>query len=199
MLLSQFDYELPEAAIAQVPMVPRDASRLLVLHRDTGAREHRVFREVLNYLQAGDTLVLNDTRVIPARVRAVKETGGRVELLLLARRAPGEWEASVRPGRRVPPGARLYVPRGDLQVEVLSRTAAGGRVVRVSGAEDADAALLAAGEVPLPPYIHHGPIASATRRSTPRTRARPPRPRRACTSRRSCWRRPSRWGWRWRG
>lgn len=165
MLLSQFDYELPEAAIAQVPMVPRDASRLLVLHRDTGAREHRVFREVLDYLQAGDTLVLNDTRVIPARVRAVKETGGRVELLLLARRAPGEWEASVRPGRRVPPGARLYVPRGDLQVEVLSRTAAGGRVVRVSGAEDADAALLAAGEVPLPPYIHQ-PLADSERYQT---------------------------------
>lgn len=153
MLLSEFDYDLPEEAIAQVPVEPRDASRLLVLHRDTGAVEHRVFREVVDYLRPGDTLVLNDTRVIPARVRARKETGGQVELLLLARRAPGEWEASVRPGRRVPPGARLLVPGTGLQVDILARTEAGGRIIRVSGADDPDAVLLAAGEVPLPPYI----------------------------------------------
>ena len=154
MLLSDFDYHLPEEAIAQAPVEPRDSSRLLVLDRETGAIQHRVFRDLVGYLCPGDTLVLNDTRVIRARVRALKETGARVELLLLSRRGPGEWEAMVKPGKRVPPGARLRIGEGDLAAEVLERTAAGGRILRFSGPAYPDAVLLASGELPLPPYIH---------------------------------------------
>jgi len=92
---SDFDYHLPESSIAQTPAEPRDSSRLLVLHRDTNKLEHHIFRDVTDYLNAGDLLVLNQTRVIPARIYARKDTGGRVELLLLRRRDTLTWEALV--------------------------------------------------------------------------------------------------------
>ncbi|MEW6241638.1 MAG: S-adenosylmethionine:tRNA ribosyltransferase-isomerase, partial [Chloroflexota bacterium] len=92
MKTSSFDYHLPEASIAQTPIEPRDASRLLVLHRDSGRLEHRIFREIGEYLKPNDLLVLNQTRVMPARIFARKETGGRVELLLLRRRDELTWE-----------------------------------------------------------------------------------------------------------
>jgi len=92
---SDFDYNLPDSSIAQTPVEPRDSSRLLVLYRDTGAIEHRIFRHIGDYLNPGDLLVLNQTRVIPARIFARKETGGRVELLLLRRRDELTWEALV--------------------------------------------------------------------------------------------------------
>src|SRR5574339_818130 len=95
MKTSDFDYHLPESSIAQTPAEPRDSSRLLVLHRASGELEHRIFRDVSDYLRAGDLLVLNQTRVIPARIFARKETGGRVELLLLRRRDDLTWEALV--------------------------------------------------------------------------------------------------------
>ncbi|MGE5775900.1 MAG: S-adenosylmethionine:tRNA ribosyltransferase-isomerase, partial [Chloroflexota bacterium] len=95
MQTSDFDYHLPESSIAQTPAEPRDSSRLLVLHRDTGQLDHRVFRDVGDYLRPGDLLVLNQTRVIPARIYARKPTGGRVELLLLLRRDELIWEALV--------------------------------------------------------------------------------------------------------
>ena len=106
MKTSDFDYHLPDSSIAQTPAEPRDSSRLLVLHRDTGSLEHRIFREVGEYLRAGDLLVLNQTRVIPARIHARKDTGGRVELFLLRRRDAVTWEALVggkglRVGKRV--------------------------------------------------------------------------------------------------
>ena len=151
MMLSDFDYTLPEEAIAQEPAEPRDASRLLVMNRATGTLEHRVFREIIDYLRPDDTLVVNDTRVIPARVHAVKETGGKVELLLLSRKGEGVWERlSSREAcaARNPPSGR----RGTIQVGVLERTPSGG-IVRVSGGRSG-AALLDAGQVPLPPYIH---------------------------------------------
>src|ERR687891_2731311 len=93
MKTSDFDYYLPESSIAQTPVEPRDSSRLLVLHRETGEIEHRIFRDVCDYLRAGDLLVLNQTRVIPARIYARKETGGRMELLLLRRRHDLTWGA----------------------------------------------------------------------------------------------------------
>jgi S-adenosylmethionine:tRNA ribosyltransferase-isomerase len=93
MKTSDFDYNLPESFIAQTPVEPRDSSRLLVLHRNTGELEHHIFGDVIHYLNAGDLLVLNQTRVIPARIYARKETGGRVELLLLRRRGELTWEA----------------------------------------------------------------------------------------------------------
>ncbi|MEK7848323.1 MAG: S-adenosylmethionine:tRNA ribosyltransferase-isomerase, partial [Chloroflexota bacterium] len=106
MLTSDFDYELPPGLIAQHPTQPRDSSRLMVLHRDTGDLEHRHFRDIGEYLRPGDVVVLNDTRVIPARLRGRKETGGRVEVLLLHREEQG-WRALVRPGSRIEVGTRL--------------------------------------------------------------------------------------------
>lgn len=161
MLTSEFDYHLPEGRIAQQPVEPRDASRLLVVHRATGELEHRTFRDIVDYLRPGDVLVANETRVIPARLRAVKDpSGGRVEVLLLARRDSLRWEALVR-GRRVPVGQRLRFPApGDasgsaaapVAATVEAITPSGGRLLRFDA--PVDGRLQALGEVPLPPYIH---------------------------------------------
>jgi S-adenosylmethionine:tRNA ribosyltransferase-isomerase len=154
-----FDYALPPELIAQTPIEPRDASRLLVVHRDTGALEHRAFRDIGAYLRPGDLLVANRSRVIPARLRGVKvPSGGAVELLLLAVRAdrgPDHWEALVRPGRRMHLGQRLTFGNGALLAEILERTPAGGRIVRLEApAGEVAAALAQVGSMPLPPYIH---------------------------------------------
>src|SRR5215217_9748456 len=117
MKTSDFDYNLPESSIAQTPAEPRDSSRLLVLHRDTGKLEHRSFRNVGDYLRAGDLLVLNQTRVIPARIYARKETGGRVELLLLRRRDTLTWEALVG-GKGLRVGKKARVEDGP-DVEII--------------------------------------------------------------------------------
>ena len=111
MKTSDFDYYLPESSIAQTPAEPRDSSRLLVLQRDTGELEHRIFRDIGDYLRSGDVLVLNQTRVIPARIYARKETGGRVEILLLRRRDELTWEALVG-GKGLRVGRLLRVEGG---------------------------------------------------------------------------------------
>jgi S-adenosylmethionine:tRNA ribosyltransferase-isomerase len=154
-----FDYELPPELIAQTPVEPRDSSRLLVVHRDTGQLEHRIFRDIGDYLRPGDLLVANRSRVIPARLRGMKAgTGGAVEVLLLSVRAdvgPDCWEALVRPGRRIHEGQRLAFGDGALFAEVLQRTPSGGRVIRFEApGGNVPAALAAIGTVPLPPYIH---------------------------------------------
>lgn len=156
MRLELFDYPLPPGRIAQTPIEPRDASRLLVLHAD-GSREHRRFLDLPEYLNPGDLLVFNDTRVLPARVHGRKETGARVELLLLNRLAAGKWEALAYPGRRLAPGARLLFGEGELTAEVLDRGEEGTRILQFhseGGPEEADVLLHRLGEVPLPPYIH---------------------------------------------
>src|SRR6185436_1389930 len=117
MKTSDFDYHLPESSIAQTPAEPRDSSRLLVLHRDTGELEHRIFRDVTDYLNVGDLLVLNQTRVIPARIYARKETGGRVEILLLRRRDDLTWEAIVG-GKGLRVGKIIKVESGP-QAEIV--------------------------------------------------------------------------------
>src|SRR5512138_825148 len=117
MKTSDFDYRLPETSIAQTPAEPRDSSRLLVLHRDPDNLEHRIFRDVTDYLRAGDLLVLNQTRVIPARIFARKETGGRVELLLLRRRDTLTWEA-LAGGKGLRVGRHVKVENGP-EVEIL--------------------------------------------------------------------------------
>ncbi|HST89328.1 MAG TPA: tRNA preQ1(34) S-adenosylmethionine ribosyltransferase-isomerase QueA [Ktedonobacterales bacterium] len=170
MRIADFDYDLPPELIAQTPVEPRDSSRLLVLHRETGVIEHRGFREIGAYLRAGDLLVANHSRVIPARLRGVKEgSGGQVELLLLAVRAdlgPDCWEALVRPGRRIHSGQRLIFGDGALAAEVLDRTPTAGRIVRLSAADgDVAGAVARIGSVPLPPYIHT-PLADAERYQT---------------------------------
>lgn len=163
MRIAEFDYTLPEALIAQHPVVPRDASRLLVLHRDTGALEHRRFRDLPGYLRAGDLLVLNDTRVIPARLRGRKAgTGGQAEVLLLKTTGTDVWEAMVRPGRRLQPGAHLLFGDEELTAEILDVTPGGGRLLRLTagpraGGRTVHDLLHALGELPLPPYITSGP------------------------------------------
>jgi S-adenosylmethionine:tRNA ribosyltransferase-isomerase len=141
--ISDFDYDLTQELIAQTPIEPRDASRLLVVHRDTGRFEHRHFRDIGAYLRPGDLLIANQSRVLPARLLGHRaETGGAVEVLLLVERpdlGPDYWETLVRPGRRLREGSRIVFGNGNggemrqgafLQAEVLERTEAGGRIVR---------------------------------------------------------------------
>lgn len=147
---SDFDYPLPETFIAQTPLEPRDSSRLLVLHRDTGQLEHKIFREIGDYLRTGDLLVLNQTRVIPARIYARKPTGGRVELLLLRRRDLLRWEALVG-GKGLRVGSRVKVEDGPeaLIVEMLN-----GAERLLLFSEPIEPYFPKVGHVPLPPYIH---------------------------------------------
>jgi S-adenosylmethionine:tRNA ribosyltransferase-isomerase len=150
MKTSDFDYHLPESSIAQTPVEPRDSSRLLVLHRDTGELEHRIFREIGGYLRAEDLLVLNQTRVIPARIYACKETGGRVEILLLRRRDPLTWEALVG-GKGLRVGKLMKVETGP-EVEIIETREGSERLLRFS--EPIEPYFPKVGNVPLPPYIH---------------------------------------------
>ncbi|MBI3911396.1 MAG: tRNA preQ1(34) S-adenosylmethionine ribosyltransferase-isomerase QueA [Armatimonadetes bacterium] len=152
-----FDYPLPPERIAQTPIEPRDASRLLVLRRETGCIEHRAFRDLPEYARPGDLFVFNDTRVLPARLYGEKETGARVEALLLQRLGGGRWEALVSPGRRLPVGAEIaFGPQ--LRAVIEDRRPDGARQLRFEtpdgGPEAVDEAIHRLGKVPLPPYIH---------------------------------------------
>ncbi len=151
MKTGEFDYHLPPEAIAQEPAEPRDSSRLLVLDRSTGELHETVFRQIVDYLRSGDVLVLNDTRVIPARLHGRKPTGGRCEVFLLRDLGGGRWEALVRPARRLKPGSEVLV--GDVKLKVIERTPEGTRVVEFPSEEAAEGVLQRHGEVPLPPYI----------------------------------------------
>jgi S-adenosylmethionine:tRNA ribosyltransferase-isomerase len=154
MKLSDFMYDLPEARIAQTPVEPRDHSRLMVLHRDTGAIEHRHFYDIIEYLNPGDCLVINDTRVIPARLYGERPTGGACEVLLLKQLGPKRWETLVRPGKKLKPGAEVIFGDGRLRCRVMESTDVGGRIVEFQCEGSFEAALDALGEMPLPPYIH---------------------------------------------
>ena len=156
MKTSDFDYELPEELIAQTPIEPRDHSRLLVYHRDTREIEHRRFYNLPEYLTPQDALVINETRVIPARLLGEKEdTGVPVEILLLRRISTTDWEALVRPGRRLKPGSRCRFGDGSLRCEILENVAeTGGRMVRFFFEGGFEEILDRLGEMPLPPYIH---------------------------------------------
>lgn len=148
-------YDLPETAIAQVPVEPRDAARLLVDRGPGRAPDHRHVRDLPSLLRPGDVVVVNETKVLPARLRLRKATGGAVEVLLLERAGSDDsWLALVRPGRRVPPGTAL-VAGDDLTVEVGDHLADGRRRVRLDTG-DVEAALARHGELPLPPYLHQG-------------------------------------------
>ncbi len=155
--LSEYDYELPPELIAQEPIEPRDAARLLVLDRRTGRIEHRIFREIGDYLQPGDLLVVNDSRVLPARLFGRRATGGQVELLLLQARGDGHWEALARPARRLRPGEVIAIlPRESEHAQLAPATIVErleeGRVLVQLPPEVLDA-LDRYGHVPLPPYI----------------------------------------------
>ncbi len=149
--IDEFDYELPEARIAQHPAEPRDSSRLLVALDPDGSVEHRRTRDLPDHVGPGDLLVLNDTRVLPGRLRFARPTGGASEILLLEDRGDGTWDALVRPSRKLPPGTRVELG-DDLTIELGDDLGEGRRIVRVE-TTDLLAALDAHGEMPLPPYI----------------------------------------------
>ena len=156
MKTSDFYYDLPEELIAQTPAEPRDHSRLLVYHRSSGQVEHKHFYDIIDYLNPGDALVINETRVIPARLLGVKEdTGVPVEVLLLRRHNATDWEALVRPGRRLRPGTVCSFGDGLLRCEILDNVEEiGGRIVRFHCDGVFEEVLDRLGEMPLPPYIH---------------------------------------------
>lgn len=152
MLVTDFDYDLPQELIAQHPMEPRDHSRLLVVDKKTGEIEHKHFYDLVNYLKPGDVLVFNDTRVIPARLHGTKDTGAHVEVFLLTRRDATDWEVLVRPGKKLQVGAKINFS-DELSCEVIEHTDFGGRVVRFKYDGIFEEILDRLGETPLPPYI----------------------------------------------
>lgn len=150
---SDFYYDLPEELIAQTPLEPRDSSRLLVYNRTTGEVFHRHFRDVGDYLKPSDLLVVNTTKVYPARIFAYTEHGGKVEILLLKRQNLTDWECLVKPGKKCREGVILVVNE-ELKAEIISRTDDGGRIVRFIFDGVFEDILSRVGEMPLPPYIH---------------------------------------------
>ena len=154
MKTSDFWYDLPEELIAQTPVEPRDSSRLFVLPRE-GAFEHRRFSDLPEYLRPGDALVINITRVLPARLLGERESGGASEVLLLRRIDLTHWETVVRPGKKLRPGATVSFGGGELRARMIADTDAGGRVVEFSWDKGSfEEVLDRLGEMPLPPYIH---------------------------------------------
>lgn len=153
---SDFYFELPEELIAQDPLPDRSASRLLVLDKTTGQTEHRVFREIMDYLRPGDCLVLNNTKVLPARLMGVREdTGAAIEVLLLKRKENDVWETLVKPGKKARPGTRLLFGDGCLRAEVLEVVEEGNRLIQFTYEGIFEEILDRLGEMPLPPYITH--------------------------------------------
>lgn len=153
---SDFYFDLPEELIAQDPLEDRSSSRLLVLDKDTGKMEHHVFKDILDFLQEGDCLVLNNTKVIPARLMGVKaDTGATIEVLLLKRRENDIWETLVKPGKKARPGAVISFGDGILTGKVLDIVEEGNRLIQFSYEGIFEEVLDRLGEMPLPPYITH--------------------------------------------
>lgn len=156
MNVSDFDYDLPEELIAQDPLERRSDSRLMVLDKKTGFIEHRSFFEIASFLLPGDCLVLNNTKVIPARLIGEREgTGAKVEILLLKRLSGDRWETIVRPGKKLLPGSSASFGDGRLKAHIEEVTDDGGRIVSFSYEGIFEEVLDSLGEMPLPPYIHH--------------------------------------------
>lgn len=153
MKTSDFYYELPKELIAQTPIEPRDSSRLMVLNKETGEIEHRHFYDILDYLNEGDLLVCNDSRVLPARIFGVKETGARVEFLLLKQITGNRWETLCKPGKKAREGAEFIFGDGIMKAKIAGVTEDGNRIVDFDCNENFFAALDKIGQMPLPPYI----------------------------------------------
>jgi len=155
MQVSDFYYDLPEELIAQEPILKRDESRLLVLSKKNGQTEDKTFKNIIEYFEPGDCLVLNDTKVIPARLIGEKEnTGGKIEFVLLKDLGEDKWETLVKPGRRAIPGARFSFGEGKLKAEVLEVIEGGNRIVKFEYEGIFNEILDEVGAMPLPPYIH---------------------------------------------
>ena len=152
MQVTDFTYELPKELIAQHPMEPRDHSRLLVVDRKTGALEHKHFYDIIDYLNPGDLMVFNDTRVIPARLHGVKTTGAHVEVFLLTRLNGTDWEVLVKPGRKLQEGAEIKFS-DELSCKIVEKTDFGGRIAHFIFNGIFEEILDRLGETPLPPYI----------------------------------------------
>jgi S-adenosylmethionine:tRNA ribosyltransferase-isomerase len=152
--LKDFDFDLPEGLIAQHPAEKRDECRLMVLNKDKGEIEHKVFKDIIDYLNPGDCLVLNDTRVIPARLIGAKEgSGGKIELLLLKRIDKDTWETLVKPGKKAKVGARFEFGDGILKAEVKEVAEEGNRIIKFEYKGIFEEILDELGQMPLPPYI----------------------------------------------
>ena len=169
---SEFWFDLPQEQIAQTPMEPRDHSRLLVMDRQSGACSHHHFYDIIDYLNPGDLLVVNDSRVIPARLYGIKpDTGGHIEVLLLEQKEKDVWEALVKPGKKAKPGVKLTFGDGLMTGEVLETVEGGNRLIRFSyEGESIYPVLEQIGNMPLPPYIHEK-LADASRYQTVYARA----------------------------
>ena len=156
LLKSDFYFDLPEELIAQDPLADRSGSRMLMLDKTDGRIEHHIFKEIVDYLRPGDCLVLNNTKVLPARLSGRREnTGGAIEVLLLKRKGDDVWETLVKPGRKAKPGTRILFGDGCLQAEVLDVVEEGNRLIRFSYEGIFEEVLDRLGEMPLPPYITH--------------------------------------------
>lgn len=154
--LKDFNYDLPEELIAQDPLEDRSSSRLMVLHKDTGRIEHKIFRDIIDYLNPGDCLVINDTKVIPARLMGIKEdTGATIEVLLLKRNADDVWECLVKPGKKARTGARIIFGEGLLVGEIVDVIEDGNRMIKFHYEGIFEEILDKLGQMPLPPYITH--------------------------------------------
>ncbi|MBR4014789.1 MAG: tRNA preQ1(34) S-adenosylmethionine ribosyltransferase-isomerase QueA [Anaerotignum sp.] len=154
MKTSDFYFDLPRELIAQEPLEDRASSRLLVVHKETGKREHRHFRDIKEYLKAGDCLVINDTKVLPARLYGERVgTGALIEILLLVRKDMDTWEVLVRPGKKARPGDKISFGGGKLVAEVLEVIEGGNRIIRFTYDGVFETILDELGEMPLPPYI----------------------------------------------
>ena len=154
MKTSDFMYDLPEELIAQTPIEPRDHSRLLVYNRATREIAHKHFYDVIDYLNPGDALVINETRVIPARLYGVRAGGGACELLLLKQLGPKRWESLVRPGAKLKVGKTVSIGDGRMTATIVGESEGGARIVEFECEGTFEAALDELGEMPLPPYIH---------------------------------------------
>ena len=154
MKVSDFDFYLPEEQIAQHPLEKRDEARLMVIDKKSGNIEHKVFKDIIDYLEEGDCLVLNDTRVLPARLLGSKESsGGKIEFLLLKRKEKDVWETLVKPGRKAQIGARFVFGNGELKAEVIDIAEEGSRIIRFEYEGIFEEVLDQLGQMPLPPYI----------------------------------------------
>ncbi|MGB9614904.1 MAG: tRNA preQ1(34) S-adenosylmethionine ribosyltransferase-isomerase QueA [Fervidobacterium sp.] len=151
--LDAYDYELPEELIAQVPVEPRDHSRLMVVNKNTGEIEHRIFKDIKDYLEPGDLLVFNTSKVIPARLLGRKTTGAQVELLLLEKLKPGIWKCLVKPGKAVKEGTEIVFQNNNSKLfgKCIGRAEEGTRIIEFS--ENEDSIIFSFGVVPLPHYI----------------------------------------------
>lgn len=156
MNVKDFDFELPQELIAQDPLEDRSGSKLLILDKDTGKTEHRIFRDIVSYLNPGDCLVINNTKVIPARLYGVKDgTEAHIEILLLKRRENDIWETLVKPGKKAKPGTKIIFGDGLLTGEVIDVVEEGNRLIQFSYEGIFEEILDRLGQMPLPPYITH--------------------------------------------